>query len=246
MKKSNVIVFVIIAALSAFLLWLWFFLGFNYIDDPLDLVLSVTWWVLVALACIAVYRVERKRRERIRTCYLADGRVYNTEMGMLVLGEDGVPEDVVECMHDILKDLEYGFKIQGLPDEDEDTSRNELFNVVVRSRTFKITKEADEDDEPERESEPAEDVAGEAAATAAGEGAENAAGEGAEDAAEGGDGEELEWKGEVAIADHPHDEPYPFDTEEDLRAILALLAAGVLPDAIDFENEIIKGDRLLL
>lgn len=187
MRKSNVIVFAIIAALSAFLLWLWFFLGFNRVDDPLDLVLSVIWWALVALACVAVYRVERKRRERIRTCYLADGRVYNTEAGMLVLGEDDVPEDVVECMHDILENLEYGFKIQDLPDEDEDTPRNELFNTVVRTRTFKITREADE-------------------------------------------GDELEWKGEVAIADRPYDEPYPFDNEECLRIILSLLEMGVLPD----------------
>lgn len=201
MKKSNAIVFIIVVALSVFLLWLWFFLGFNYIDDPLDLVLSITWWALVALAGVAVYRVERKRRERIRTCYLAEGRVYNTETGMLVLGEDGVAEDVVECVHDILKDLEYGFKIQDLPDEDEDTPRNELFNVVVRTRTFKIAKEADEE-QPEGESEESEEPGG-------------------------NDGEELEWTGEVAIADRPYDEPYPFDGEEDLRIILTeMLSTG--------------------
>ena len=38
MKKSNVIVFVLLALASAFFLWLWYFLGLNRVDEPLDLV----------------------------------------------------------------------------------------------------------------------------------------------------------------------------------------------------------------
>lgn len=50
MKKSNVIVFVLLALASAFFLWLWYFLGLNRVDEPLDLVLSIvcggwsSWW----------------------------------------------------------------------------------------------------------------------------------------------------------------------------------------------------------
>ena len=41
MKKSNVIITVVLAAVSIFLLALWYMLGFNEIDSPLDLVISV-------------------------------------------------------------------------------------------------------------------------------------------------------------------------------------------------------------
>ena len=34
MKKSNVIVFVLLALASAFFLWLWYFLGLNRVDEP--------------------------------------------------------------------------------------------------------------------------------------------------------------------------------------------------------------------
>ena len=57
MKKSNVIVFVLLALASAFFLWLWYFLGLNRVDEPLDLVLSIVWWlvIVVAIAGIAGY-----------------------------------------------------------------------------------------------------------------------------------------------------------------------------------------------
>ena len=41
MKKSNVLITAVIVVVSAFLLWLWYNLGFNHVDSPLDLVLSV-------------------------------------------------------------------------------------------------------------------------------------------------------------------------------------------------------------
>ena len=49
MKKSNVIVFVLLALASAFFLWLWYFLGLNRVDEPLDLVCPScggwsSWW----------------------------------------------------------------------------------------------------------------------------------------------------------------------------------------------------------
>ena len=50
MKKSNVIVFVLLALASAFFLWLWYFLGLNRVDEPLDLVLSIVWWLVIVVA----------------------------------------------------------------------------------------------------------------------------------------------------------------------------------------------------
>lgn len=49
MKKSNVIVLAVAALVAAFLLFLWYYLGFNHIDSPFDLVLTVVWWLGIAL-----------------------------------------------------------------------------------------------------------------------------------------------------------------------------------------------------
>ena len=45
MKKSNVIVLAVAALVAAFLLFLWYYLGFNRIDNPFDLVLTICWWI---------------------------------------------------------------------------------------------------------------------------------------------------------------------------------------------------------
>ena len=82
MKKSNVILTVVLAAVSAFLLWMWHWLGFNEVDAPLDMVVSVVWWALIAGGVALVYRSEQKRRRQVRTVYLADGRYYNSESGL--------------------------------------------------------------------------------------------------------------------------------------------------------------------
>ena len=29
-------------------MWAWFALGFNHVDDPLDLVVAIVWWLAVA------------------------------------------------------------------------------------------------------------------------------------------------------------------------------------------------------
>ena len=47
MKKSNIIITAVAAIASIFLLWLWYFLGFNEVDSPTDLVVSVAWWAVV-------------------------------------------------------------------------------------------------------------------------------------------------------------------------------------------------------
>ena len=56
MKKSNVIVFVLLALASAFFLWLWYFLGLNRVDEPLDLVLSIVWWLVIVVAIAVIVK----------------------------------------------------------------------------------------------------------------------------------------------------------------------------------------------
>ena len=171
MKKSNVVAFIVAIIISAFLLWLWFFLGFNHIDPPFDLVLSIIWWVLIIVACIVIYRVEKKRQERVRTCYIADKLVYNSESGAMAASN---MDEAVERIHDIIDDLKYTFTVEDRPEDVR-------FNYVVRSAVFKMKQEADE---------------------------------------ENGKEEELDWRGEVAVAGHPDDDPIPFDGREELLGVL--------------------------
>ena len=61
MKKSNFIVLGISAIAAALLLVLWYYLGFNHIDNPLDLVLAIVWWVGIVVIAVVIARLERQR-----------------------------------------------------------------------------------------------------------------------------------------------------------------------------------------
>lgn len=106
MRTSNVLLAAVAVVASAFLLWLWFYLGFDKVDAPLDLVLSVLWWVVIA-ACVAlVARFEKVRRERVRTAYVGVGRLYNSEAGLLALDPGA---SVADSVAEVLASLRYGF-----------------------------------------------------------------------------------------------------------------------------------------
>ena len=147
MRKSNWIVYIVVLVVSAFLLWLWYWLGFDHVDAPLDLVLSIIWWIGVALAAYAIYRVEKKRRMRRRTCFLRTGLLYNTEAGTRGLASADA-DTAVDAMHDVIDNLEYDFAIQDRP---EDSEGNLIeFSYVVRSEKFDIERREDEEnDTPE-------------------------------------------------------------------------------------------------
>ena len=135
MKKSNVIVFVLLAAASAFLLWLWYFLGFNRVDDPLDLVLAVAWWAVVAVAIAVIVKMERTRRRRIRTVYVGEDAAFNSEKGLLTFAE-GTPAQ--EAIASIIENLDYGFERADFPDEEEFEAR-----YFVRTKEFEPEKDDD-------------------------------------------------------------------------------------------------------
>ena len=106
MKKSNVILTVVALVASAVLLWLWYYLGFNNVDSPLDLVMSVIWWVIVVAGVALVAKAEGTRRQTVRTAYVGDGRLYNSESGLLTLGAGASATDSVAA---VLAGLDYGF-----------------------------------------------------------------------------------------------------------------------------------------
>ena len=82
MKKSNYLILAVSALVSIFLLYLWYSLGFNKIDGPLDLVISIVWWVLIAVLVVWINKLEKTRQQRIRTMYLAPAVLYNSETGV--------------------------------------------------------------------------------------------------------------------------------------------------------------------
>ncbi|WP_281656064.1 hypothetical protein [Eggerthella sinensis] len=136
MKKSNVIIFVLLALASAFFLWLWFFLGLNRIDEPLDLVLSIVWWAVIAVAVGVIVKMERTRRRRIRTVYVGDGAAFNSEKGLVKL-EGAAP--MRETIAGILQSLKYDFERADFPEKDE-------FEVkyFVRTKEFEAEERKDE------------------------------------------------------------------------------------------------------
>ena len=116
MRKNNWIVAAIAAVACGVLLWAWFALGFNHVDDPLDLVVGGIVWA------------EGKRREKMRLAFIGEGIVYNPEAG-LVMPDAGESE---------LAALERTLAGMAFPDEVAalDERVRPAFRWVVRSRKF--------------------------------------------------------------------------------------------------------------
>ena len=116
MKKSNWIGLAIAVLVDVFLLWLWFFLGFNLVDSPFDLVISIIWLVAIVAVAVAVNRLERQREKRLRTIYVSSTAIFNKERGLVSLGSAAAAPSVMER---ILRDMEYGFDMKDMPKLEE-------------------------------------------------------------------------------------------------------------------------------
>lgn len=192
MKKSNWIVFTIAVILSIVLLGLWYGLGFNHVDSPLDLVLSIIWWAIIVVMFVLINRVEKKREERQRTCYVMPDAFYNSELGVVKM-EDAVvaassagkpkPASITDAMQDSLEKLEYGFEVKGMPKK---ADAGVDYRYIVRSFAFKVKDSA-----------------------------QQAAG-----ARTYSQRKDVEWTGEVVSMDRPNDKPVPFRNKEELAAII--------------------------
>ena len=114
MKKSNIALIALAAIAAAFLLWFWYYLEFNKIDNPLDLIVAICWWVICGVAVGLIRKVEKAREEKVRTCYVGPNFVFNAETGIV-----GAGEGALETIEGILANLEYGFDRQELADGDK-------------------------------------------------------------------------------------------------------------------------------
>ncbi len=136
MKKGNVLALFLLAAASVFLLWFWYFLGLNRVDGPLDLVLSIIWWVVIASAAVLVVRMERVRRERIRTVYVGDYATFNSERGLVSFATTDPMESIVASL---LENLTYGFNRADFPDREKFDAR-----YFIRTKKFSAWDSHDE------------------------------------------------------------------------------------------------------
>lgn len=192
MKKSNVIILAILAVAAGFFLWLWYYLGFNFVDDPFDLVLAIIWWAVVAALVAGIHAAEKRRQERVRTAYLAPGHIFNGEAGLVALDPGASPADVLQ---QTLAGLKYNFALSDLPDKDEVP-----FTYIVRTKKFKIEKESAEGEAADAASAPASDATANRAPASR--------------------DEEVTWEGEVLVVSRPDDDPLPFASREELLHIV--------------------------
>ena len=117
MRKSNVIILAVLAVAAGFFLWLWYYLGFNFVDDPFDLVLAVVWWAVVVALVVGIHAAERKRQRRVRTAYLAPGVLFNSEAGFVDLAAFEEGTTLVDALEHTLADLKYSFDRKDPADE---------------------------------------------------------------------------------------------------------------------------------
>lgn len=113
MKTNNYIVLGISAIAAAFLLFLWYYLGFNHIDSPFDLVFAILWWIGIVVIAAVIIKLESKRREAIRTVYVSPTALYNPERG--VVGLSG--QQAADAISELISDLDYGFSKKELPEK---------------------------------------------------------------------------------------------------------------------------------
>ncbi|MGN0302471.1 MAG: hypothetical protein ACI4BI_06335 [Anaerotardibacter sp.] len=139
MKKSNWIIMAIAVLSACFFLGLWYYLHFDIVDNPLDLVLTIVWWVLVAVACIVIHKTEQQRQERIRTCYVGSGVLFNSEYGVVGFGTSNSASEKIE---ELLKNLEYNFNREEIP-LDSNGNSTIKFTYIVRTKTFQNKKNED-------------------------------------------------------------------------------------------------------
>lgn len=135
MKKSNIIILAIAAAVSVFLLVLWFVLGFNHVDSPIDPLVTLVWWLVIVAAVLIINKVEGTRREKIRSVYVGDGQLFNSETGL----EPRNPAVPLEAnVAQIVENLDYGFEKKDFPEADQFQPK-----LLVRTTEFKREKKGD-------------------------------------------------------------------------------------------------------
>lgn len=128
MRKGNWIIIAILVIASIVFLAMWYMQGFNLIDNPFDLVITIVWWVVIVGVCVAISWAESRRRRSIRTAFVAPGVVYNIESGVVRV-DDG--SDYVDVLQNVLSNLKYGYDKGNVTDD-----KRIRFKYIVRTDKF--------------------------------------------------------------------------------------------------------------
>ncbi|NGM18059.1 hypothetical protein GMI70_08680 [Eggerthellaceae bacterium zg-893] len=225
MRKSNVVVFALLALVSILLLWLWCYLGLDRVDYPLDLVLSIVWWIVLLLSAAVIIKVERTRRRRIRTIYAGERAGFNSEKGVFGMPSLTDVEAVQATMASVLCDLEYDFTREDFP-----KPRHLKVLYFVRTKKFKA-KEYDESEDQKNARTAAASGSSEVPGAAEGNAALRGSMYPPRGASSSGNAtstssrrvvEPTEWVGEVVVVGS--DDAEPFDTSEELAKILSRIS----------------------
>ena len=215
MKKFNWIVLIALAAFAVLLLILWYYLGYNQIDNPLDLTLALVWLAVIVVVALLITLAENKRRVQIRTVYVSPTALFNSERGMVGLKD----VDRVDAIQSVLEDLKYGFDKKELPD-----AKKFDYQYVVQTDEFKQRgeKEIYGADAPKQAQGGAEAASVAASGVATGKSADAAA-DGAQKAPEAPeDAKEPKWTGTVIKLDRENgNTETKFNGIAELRAALA-------------------------
>lgn len=114
MRKSNWVFLCGTCFVSVVLLMAWYMLGFYKVDSPLDLVLSVIWWAVLAVAIVIVAKLEQKRRYHERAVYvMSDGTLFSPELGSVARNN----ASVIDRMANIICALDYVLDMKTLDKE---------------------------------------------------------------------------------------------------------------------------------
>ena len=129
MRKSNIIALSVLALISLFLLFLWWYLGFAKVDAPTDVLISVVWWAAIAAMAFGIYRMEQRRRQQMRTVYVSPTSLFNCESGLVECRSASQRADLIE---EIVKSMRYGMDFQDMP------AANEFpCTYIVRTEDYK-------------------------------------------------------------------------------------------------------------
>lgn len=107
MKASNWLVYGLSILAAALLIAFWYLFGYYRIDSPLDVIIAVFLLIAVVVAIVFIVSVERKRKDRIRTLYVGEGFVYNSEEGVRDVSDS---HTLLMNMRDMLENLNYSFE----------------------------------------------------------------------------------------------------------------------------------------
>lgn len=107
MRKSTISIIVILLIAAGLFALLWYLLNFNFAKNPMDLIFTIIWWVVIILICFLIYSGEKRRQRSIRTAFIAPDLIYNSEAGIVDLEDD---ETYVDALQEILMNLDYGFE----------------------------------------------------------------------------------------------------------------------------------------